>query len=129
VSAALTQDNLELAYPMDDDNTDSTEPRIDFQTTSPIITNNSEDVSRTQKNPSLFNASVTTTKTPDFEATATDVDLSMSSDLVSPKDAPNSLNSTTLDDKNGNPADIHDARLLNETPGEFLFIFSFTAQL
>lgn len=123
-STALTQDNLELAYPfpMDEDNMDSNEPRIDSQTTSAIITDNSEAVSRTQKIPALSNASATTTKTLDVETTVTDVDLSMPSDLASPKDAPNSPISTTLNDKNDN----HD---LNETPGEFLFIFSFTAQL
>lgn len=126
VSSALTQDNLELAYPfpMDEDTVDSTEPTIDSQTTSTVITNNSEAVSRTQKNTPLSNASVTTTKTVHVETTATDVDLSMHSDFVSPKDAENSQNIATLDDNNNKPADIRDTRLLNETPSEFLFFCS-----
>lgn len=139
VSTALTQDNLELAYPipMDEDTVDSTEPVIDSQTSSTINTNNSEAVSRTQKNTALSNASVTTTKAPHVETT-TAVHLSLPSDLASPKDAQNSQN-TTLDGKNNKPADIHHARLLNVTPGEFLFfvskniflffLSSFTAQL
>ena len=116
VSTALTQDNLELAYPisMGEDTMDSTEPTIDSKTTSSIITSNLEAVSRTQKNNALSNASVTARKTPDVESTTGDVDLSM----------------PTLDDKNDNSTDIHHAGLLNETPGEFLFfcfnfIFSF----
>ena len=98
---------------------DPTEPMIDSQTSSTINTNNSDAVSRTQNNTALSNASVTT----------------------SPKDVQNSQNNTTLDGsphKNDKPADIHDPRLLNVTPGEFLFLFqnvflslfsSFTAQL
>lgn len=135
-STALTQDNLELAYPfpMDVDTMNPTEPAIDSQTSSIINTNNSEAVSRTQENTALSNASVTTTKAPYVE-TNTTVHLSMSSGLASPRDAQTSKNIITLDGsahKNDKPADIHDARL---TPGELLFVFflfffsSFTAQL
>jgi hypothetical protein len=145
VTTPLTQDNIELAYPipMDEDTVDSTEPTIDSQTSSTINTNNSEAVSRTPKNTALSNASVTTTKTPHSETihTATAVHLSMPSGLASPKDAQNSQNITILDEsahKSDKPADICDARLLNVTPGEFLFLVSkciplffssFTAQL
>jgi autotransporter translocation and assembly factor TamB len=115
--------------PIDEDTVDSTELTIDSQTTATVITDNSEAVSRTPKNTSLSNASVTTTRTPHVETNATDVDLSMPNDLASRKDAPNSQNISTLDDKNDKPVDVYDARLLNETPGEFLFcLFSFTAQ-
>lgn len=139
-STALTQDNLELAYPnpMDVDTVDSIEPTIDSQTSTTINTNNSEAVSRTQINTEMPNASETTTKTPHVETirTATAVQLSMPGDLVSAKDAPSSQNIDTLDDKNDKSGDIHDASPLNVTPGELfqnvLFFFSFllfTAQL
>lgn len=114
---------------------DPTEPTIDSQTSSSTInTNNSEAVSQSQKNTALSNTSVTTTEVPHVEAihTATAVHLSMPSGLASPKDAQNTQNIATLDapsaHKNDKPADIHDARLLNVTPGEFSFVskcFSF----
>lgn len=106
---------------MDEDTVDSTEPTIDSQT-SPTNTKNLEAVSQTKKNTALSNASVTTTMTTDFETigTATVVHLSMPSGLASPKDAQNSQDITTLDDTNDKSADIHDAGLLNVTPGEYL---------
>jgi hypothetical protein len=121
VSTAQTQDNLEFTYPipMDEDTVNSTEPTIDYQTTATIITNNSDAVSRTQINTELSNVSMTTTKTPHVDTT--EVDLSTFHDLASPKDAQNSQNITTLDDK---PTNILDARLLNATPSEFLFFES-----
>ena len=113
---------------MDVDTEDPTEPTIDSQTSSSTVnTNNSEAVSQTQKITALPDASVTTTKAPHVEAihAATTVHLSMPSGLASPKDAQNPQNTTTLDGsayKNNKPADI-DARLLNVTPGELLFLF------
>ena len=101
---------------MDEDTVDSTEPTIDSQTLPAV--------SHTQKIAALSNASVTTTKTPHIETirTATAMHLSMPSDLASLEDAQNSQNITTnLDDTNDKPADIHDARLLNVTPGKYLF--------
>jgi autotransporter translocation and assembly factor TamB len=131
-STASSQLGFVYPIPIDEDTVDSNELTIDFQTTATIITDDSEAVSRTHKNTSLSNASVTTARTPHVETNATDVpdmDLSMPNDLASRKNAPNSQNISTLDDKNNKPADINDARLLNETPGEFLFcLFSFTAQ-
>ena len=115
---------LEFVYPIpiDEDTVDSIEPAIDSQTTATIITNKSEAVSQTQKNTSLSNASVTTTKTPHVEINATDLNSSMPNDLAPRKD-PQII--TTLDDKNDKPAVIHDARLLNVTREFLFFLFSF----
>ena len=113
---ALIQDILDLAYPIPMD-----EDTVDSRTSSTINTNNSEAVSETRKTTAPSNASVTTTK-------ASHVHLSMPSDLASPKDAQNSQNISVLKEsahKNDKPADIYDARLLNVTPGEFLFFFLF----
>lgn len=128
-----TASSIELAYPIptDEDTVDPTEPMICSQTTATIIANNLEVINKTLKSTVLSNASVTATKAPHVETTVADVNLSMSSDLASPKHVQTPQNITILGDKNDKPAGIRDARLLNEISGEFLFFpfSSSTAQL
>lgn len=111
-STTLTQDNLKLAspIPMDVDAADPTQSTIDFQISSTISMNNSDDVSRTQTNSQLSNR--------------TAVHSSMPSDFTSAKVTQTSQNITGLGastHKNDEPPNSQSASL---TPGGFFFLLS-----